>query len=231
MNLKTMRKKSGKTQKQIADEIGVSSNTYSVWETGRVQLPNYARKKLSEIFRIPEDEIEINGYEQEPKDVQNTILRKKQDELATYITHFGVSACNEISASIANLFMTLEQLPEPAENPDPYFEKYNQRSVLYKVSRIINMIAGSIDTYVVASTMFDKTNFEAINGVYAHLLESIRALREYMTDYLFNVTKEAIASAQDPEVYTEYLQAFSKHNDVVYKDDPLHEAIKKYYAE
>lgn len=231
MDLKKLRKEKKLTQKELCEQLGFKSNTYSTWESGKIELPQYARKKISEFFNVDPDNITIEGFQKKPEDMQGVILRKKQNELKVHAEHFETVEINRIADSLTTLLMNIEQLPEPAENPDPYFEKYNQRSALYKVSRIIDLIAENIDTYVVASTMFDKTNFGAISGVYAHLLESVESFHQYMTDYLFSVTKEAIASAPDPEVYTEYIQAFSKHNDVVHKDNPLREAIKEYYAE
>ncbi len=53
--LKEARKQACLTQAQVGAAIGVSQNTYSYWENGKVKIDNESLKKLSKLFGVPID--------------------------------------------------------------------------------------------------------------------------------------------------------------------------------
>lgn len=53
--LKDVRKKSNLTQKEVGEIIGVSQNTYSYWENGKVKIDNESLQKLSDLFNVSVD--------------------------------------------------------------------------------------------------------------------------------------------------------------------------------
>lgn len=55
MNLREWRKKSGLTQKEISKILNVSQNTYSQYETGKIEPDIKNIIKLANIFKIPTD--------------------------------------------------------------------------------------------------------------------------------------------------------------------------------
>ncbi len=59
-NLKSIRKLSGFTQKQIAEQLNVVESCYANWEQGRTEPNIEMLKKLGKIFNITLDEL-ING--------------------------------------------------------------------------------------------------------------------------------------------------------------------------
>lgn len=59
-NLKTARKFSGLTQKQVADKLGVVESCYANWEQGRTEPNIEMLRLLCSLFKISLDEL-ING--------------------------------------------------------------------------------------------------------------------------------------------------------------------------
>ena len=55
--LPQLRHASGKTQAQIAAEIGVSTQAYSSWETGRIELGTQRIIELARVFGVTPNEI------------------------------------------------------------------------------------------------------------------------------------------------------------------------------
>ena len=51
--LRDERKKSGCTQQQIADMLGIDRSTYSYYESGRLQVPQDVLLKLAEFYDMP----------------------------------------------------------------------------------------------------------------------------------------------------------------------------------
>ena len=51
--LRDERKKSGCTQQQLADLLGVDRSTYSYYESGRLQIPQDVLLKLAEFYQVP----------------------------------------------------------------------------------------------------------------------------------------------------------------------------------
>lgn len=59
-NLKNVRKESGLTQKQVAEQLQVVESCYANWEQGRTE-PNVTMiRKLSKIFNVTIDDL-FNG--------------------------------------------------------------------------------------------------------------------------------------------------------------------------
>jgi transcriptional regulator with XRE-family HTH domain len=58
MDLQILRKAKDITQRQLANEIGVSQQALSNWESGKRPLPNEAREKIALVFNVRADEIE-----------------------------------------------------------------------------------------------------------------------------------------------------------------------------
>lgn len=52
MMLKELRKKNNKTQKMVADYLGIQQNTYSSIENGKRKLAVDYAKKLGEFFNV-----------------------------------------------------------------------------------------------------------------------------------------------------------------------------------
>lgn len=51
--LRILRKQSGRTQEDIAKQLGVTRSTYTYYETGKI-LPNVlSLRRLAEIFQVP----------------------------------------------------------------------------------------------------------------------------------------------------------------------------------
>lgn len=53
--LKTMRKVKRKTQAEIAKVVGITQNTYSYWENGKVKIDNDSLKKLAQYYGVTLD--------------------------------------------------------------------------------------------------------------------------------------------------------------------------------
>ena len=51
--LRDERKKSGCTQQQIADLLGIDRSTYSYYENGRLQVPQSVLLKLADYYKMP----------------------------------------------------------------------------------------------------------------------------------------------------------------------------------
>lgn len=60
--LKLMRKIRGLTQKQIAEHMNISQNTYSYWENGKVNISNGDMQKLAALFKISADFLSGRQY-------------------------------------------------------------------------------------------------------------------------------------------------------------------------
>jgi len=54
-NIRSLRIDNGYTQKQIAEQLGVSQNTYSQYEIGVLNYPIEALEKLADIYGVSVD--------------------------------------------------------------------------------------------------------------------------------------------------------------------------------
>lgn len=75
--LARIRKKSGFTQLQIADSLGVSKATYSAWETGRAKLGEDRIVALCDLFGCTPND--ILGYTKDP-DGSPAFFTAQEDE-------------------------------------------------------------------------------------------------------------------------------------------------------
>lgn len=57
MNYKKLREKSGLTQKELADELGVDQSAVCLWETGKTQPRAKLLPKIAKILRCTVDEL------------------------------------------------------------------------------------------------------------------------------------------------------------------------------
>lgn len=60
-NLKLFRKKNGKTQKEIADYLGIVQQAYGHYETGRRQIPYDNLAKLADYYKVSIDDLMGRG--------------------------------------------------------------------------------------------------------------------------------------------------------------------------
>lgn len=65
MNLSMLRKQVGVTQKAVAEALGVSQSTVSMWETGRNFPRVYMLPALAEVFHCTVDDLLTNDTEQD----------------------------------------------------------------------------------------------------------------------------------------------------------------------
>lgn len=77
--LKELRKNRGVTQTEIAGFIGISQNSYSYWENGKVKIDNASIVKLADYFNVSVDfllgrEEQKNIIERPPYDVTDKQL-------------------------------------------------------------------------------------------------------------------------------------------------------------
>ena len=61
-NLKSIRRESGYTQKQVAEYLNVVESCYANWEQGRTEPNIEMLRKLGKIFHVSVDDL-INGDE------------------------------------------------------------------------------------------------------------------------------------------------------------------------
>ena len=59
-NLKSLRKQSGMTQKQVAEHLGVVESCYANWEQGRTEPNIETLRKLCDLFVVNADDL-LNG--------------------------------------------------------------------------------------------------------------------------------------------------------------------------
>lgn len=76
MNLKEIRKRNKKNQKEVADFLNVMQSTYSGYEVGRVEMTGETIIKLSNYFNVTTDE--LLGVKREEKTLtqKNTLMNK-----------------------------------------------------------------------------------------------------------------------------------------------------------
>lgn len=80
MNLKEIRKKNNKNQKEVADYLNVMQSTYSGYESGRVEMGGETIIKLAKYFDVTTDEI-LGVKKQNLNLTQKSELLSKLDSL------------------------------------------------------------------------------------------------------------------------------------------------------
>lgn len=74
-NLKIARKTKQLTQKEVAQKLGISQNTYSYWESGKIKVDSAGLEKLCKIFETSADY--LIGLSTSPKFSDN-VLQKSE---------------------------------------------------------------------------------------------------------------------------------------------------------
>ena len=95
-NLKAIRKKTGLSQKQISQQLGIAQNTYSYWENGRNKIDNASLAKLASLLDTTVDEI-LGIVTTETKQIKIPIYKNIIPDLDN---PENVSGYDEISESI-----------------------------------------------------------------------------------------------------------------------------------
>lgn len=75
-SLKELRKENHYSQIEVADMIEKHVNIYRKYEQNRIQMPAVTLKKLSEIYNVSMDDIEIMGFKRK-YDSFNRLKKKK----------------------------------------------------------------------------------------------------------------------------------------------------------
>ena len=87
-NLKEARKKARMTQKEVAQHIGISQNTYSYWENGRNNIDSESIHRLADLFNVSTDYLLGRDISEERASIAKGISQKRgelkltQDDLA-----------------------------------------------------------------------------------------------------------------------------------------------------
>ena len=79
-NLKTIRKKSGKTQKEVAEGIGIGQGTYKNYETGAREPNNATLVAIANYFNVTTDYL-LGREEQTPDEPVNLDKIKEYIEI------------------------------------------------------------------------------------------------------------------------------------------------------
>lgn len=107
MRLKEARKKARLSQQKVAEQIGISQNTYSYWENGKYNVDSESLKKLSALFNVSIDY--LLGAE-EPVQIKTNLV----PVLGTVQAGIPIDAIEDI--------LDYEELsPEMLEHGEEYF--------------------------------------------------------------------------------------------------------------
>lgn len=98
MNLKSIRKLSGKTQVDVAKDLGLMQNTYSNYESGKTQPDFDTLVKLADYFHTTVDA--ILGHEV-PYLLDKSTLTPKQRKLVELATKVDDNTCELAVAYIS----------------------------------------------------------------------------------------------------------------------------------
>ena len=97
MNLKTIRKLNGKTQIEVARDLGIMQNTYSNYEIGKTQPDFEVLVKLADYFHTTVDA--ILGHDV-PYLLDKSVLTPKQRRLVELVCHVDDNTCELAEAYI-----------------------------------------------------------------------------------------------------------------------------------
>lgn len=82
ISLAQLRKYHGKTQAQVAGEIGISKATFSAWETGRIEIGAHHLIAISKVLNCtPNDILDYHGTERTDRQTFNS---EEQELVALY---------------------------------------------------------------------------------------------------------------------------------------------------
>ena len=78
-NLLNARKKSGLTQEEVAEKLGVSRQTISNWELDETLPDIFQSKKLSKLYNLSLDE--LIEFDSDLKEIENTIIDYNEEKM------------------------------------------------------------------------------------------------------------------------------------------------------
>ncbi len=78
-NLLNARKKSGLTQEEVAEKLGVSRQTISNWELDETLPDIFQSKKLSKLYNLSLDE--LIEFDSDLKEIENTIINYNEEKM------------------------------------------------------------------------------------------------------------------------------------------------------
>lgn len=229
MNLKQLRKEHGYTQRQVADHVGVQPSALSAWETGRNALPDEARIKIAELFKINPDDIKESGNTKTQKNIKETIRLKKQDELKAYSAYFSIDQINELSASLGNLLANVLTF-QPNEQTTKQ-EEYNRDSLLNHVSTLIDSLAELFDSYHLAHDTMQDQNINYMQDSRKQIEEHLQNLYKSLSGHTIEIVKKKITSSEHPEDYNEFLGNLYRDNRYLDGNSNLYDSIEIHYSE
>ena len=86
-NLKSLRKRAGKTQAQMASDLGVAVSTIQNWESDRTEMTGYSLVMVAEYLNVPVSEVFTTDNRK--TEYFYIELNSKEDEL---VKHFDQSS-------------------------------------------------------------------------------------------------------------------------------------------
>ncbi len=92
--LREVRRKLDRTQTEVAKFIGITQNTYSYWENGKVKIDNESLQKLADYFRVSVDYL-LGREEKSPSNVFDVDGLLVYEEIGTVCAGFN-GTINEI---------------------------------------------------------------------------------------------------------------------------------------
>ncbi len=104
--IKRLRIKSGYTQKQVADLLGVDRSTYSYYELGRIKPDIKTIMSLSEIFKVHYTQILESETNYRFSDINNSKLNSQNTD----------NLIGNLSREEYNAFMAFKILPKDSKN-------------------------------------------------------------------------------------------------------------------
>lgn len=111
--LKDLRKKLGRTQSEVAQHVGISQNSYSYWENGKVKIDNESLKKLADYFNVSIDYLlgreDKPTFEEQASGVTDTLrvsVTAEEDNLLVLYREIG----RKKGADRQRLFMQMGRL-------------------------------------------------------------------------------------------------------------------------
>lgn len=82
-NLRLARERAGKTQREVADELGITNSTYCGYETGKRQPDVEKIKKIAQILRTPADTLlETKAYPPNTAPFPGVVLKPRLGTIA-----------------------------------------------------------------------------------------------------------------------------------------------------
>ena len=78
-NLLNARKKSGLTQEEVAEKLGVSRQTISNWELDETLPDIFQSKKLAKLYNLSLDE--LIEFDSDLKEIENTIINYNEEKM------------------------------------------------------------------------------------------------------------------------------------------------------